>query len=115
MLRRSAAVLLSVLLLSAGWLGLTGIPLLTAFVPLLWIAFSYDASRRSWWRVFGWALLVFTGWNAATVWWIWNATPVGPVAATLASTLLNMIAFMSFYTVLRGGRKPLAYTLFVAA
>ena len=115
MLRRSAAVLLSVLLLSAGWLGLTGIPLLTAFVPLLWIAFSYDASRRSWWRVFGWALLVFTGWNAATVWWIWNATPVGPVAATLASTLLNMIAFMSFYTVLLGGRKPLAYTLFVAA
>jgi len=114
MLRRSAAVLLSVLLLSAGWLGLTGITLLAAFVPLLWIVSSYDASRRSWWRVFGWALLTFAGWNIATVWWIWYATPVGPVAATLASTFLNMIAFMSFYTVYRRGPKPLAYTLLAA-
>lgn len=114
MLRRSAAVLLSVLLLSAGWLGLTGITLLAAFVPLLWIVSSYDASRRSWWRVFGWALLTFAGWNIATVWWIWYATPVGPVAATLASTFLNMIAFMSFYTVYRREPKPLAYTLLAA-
>ena len=115
MLRRSAAVLVSVVLLSTGWLSLTGIPLLAAFVPLLWISASYDASRRSWWRVFGWAALTFVLWNAATVWWIWYATPVGPVAATLASTFLNMIAFMLFHTVSKKGPKPLAYTLLVAA
>lgn len=114
MLRRSAAVLVSVLLLSTGWLSLTGIPLLAAFVPLLWISSSYDASRRSWWRVFGWAALTFALWNAATIWWIWYATPVGPVAATLASTFLNMIAFMLFHTVSKKGPKALAYTVFVA-
>lgn len=115
MQRRLAAVLLSVLLLIPGWLGMTGATLLAAFVPLLWISASYDASRRSWWRMFGWAMLTFVLWNVLTVWWIWNATPVGPVAATLASTFLNMIAFMLYHTVSKKAHKALAYTTFVAA
>lgn len=115
MVLRFAAVLLSALLLSAGWLGATGLGLFAAFVPLLWISASYDASRRSWWRVFGWSLLAFTLWNAMTVWWIWYATPVGPFAATLASTTLNMIAFMLFHTVSKKAPKALAYVLLVAA
>lgn len=113
-LRRFIASLASVVLLAPGWLGLSGITLFAGFVPLLWISASYDGSRRSWWAVFGWALLVFAGWNLATVWWIWYATPVGPVAATLASSFLNMVAFMLFHTVSKKGRKSLAYTLFVA-
>ena len=113
-LLRLAAVAGSALLLSAGWLGLTGLTLLAAFVPLLWLSGSYDATRRSWWRVFGWALLAFVLWNVLTVWWIGYATPVGPVAATLASTTLNMLAFMSFHTVSKRGPKALAYTLLVA-
>ena len=115
MVLRFAAVLLSALLLSAGWLGATGLGLFAAFVPLLWISASYDASRRSWWRVFGWSLLAFTLWNAMTVWWVWYATPVGPFAATLASTTLNMIAFMLFHTVSKKAPKALAYVLLVAA
>lgn len=115
MLQRFAAVLLSALLLSAGWLGATGLTLFVAFVPLLWISASYDASRRSWWHVFGWALLTFVLWNALTVWWIWYATPVGPIAATVASSTLNMIAFMLFHSVSKKGPKALAYTLLVAA
>ncbi|MEG1621938.1 MAG: apolipoprotein N-acyltransferase [Alistipes sp.] len=115
MLRRFAAVILSALLLSTGWLGWTGLPLLFALVPLLWISHSYDASRRSWWRMFGWALLCFATWNALTIWWIWFATPVGPFAATLASSFLNMIAFMLFHTVSKKAPKALAYTLLVAA
>lgn len=115
MLRKSAAVLLSVLFLSVGWLGITGLPLLVALVPLLWISASYDDSRRSWWRVFGWAALTFALWNAVTIWWIWFATPIGPFAATLTSTTLNMIAFMLFHTVSKKGPKALAYTLLVAA
>lgn len=113
-LRRCVASLASVVLLAPGWLGLSGITLFAGFVPLLWISASYDGSRRSWWSVFGWALLVFAGWNLATVWWIWYATPVGPVAATLASSFLNMVAFMLFHTVSKKAPKALAYTLFVA-
>lgn len=113
--RRLAAVILSVLLLTGGWLGLSGFPLLAALVPLLWISRGYDASRRAWWGMFGWALLAFALWNAATVWWIWYATPVGPFAATLASSTLNMIAFMLFHTVSKRAPKALAYTVLVSA
>lgn len=115
MSRKIAAVIGSVILLSGGWLSLTGLTLPVALVPLLRLASTYDASRRSWWRVFGWAALTFALWNAATVWWIWHATPVGPVAATLASTTLNMIAFMLYHTFSKKAPKPLAYTVLAAA
>lgn len=115
MYRRFAAALLSALLLSPGWLGMTGFTQLIGFVPLLWISSSYEGGRRNWWRMFGWAALTFVLWNAMTIWWIWNATPVGPVAATLASTTLNMIAFMLFHSVSKKAHKALAYTTFVAA
>lgn len=114
MARRFAAVLLSALLLSPGWLSLTGFTLPVAFVPLLWVSASYGSSRRAWWGMFGWAALTFMLWNVLTVWWIWYATPVGPVAATLASTFLNMIAFMLFHTVSKKAPKALAYTTLVA-
>lgn len=115
MSRRFAAVLLSALLLAPGWLSLTGFTLPVAFVPLLWLSASYGPSRREWWRTAGWATLAFVLWNAMTVWWIGYATPIGPVAATLASTTLNISAFMLFHTVSKKGPKPLAYTLLVAA
>lgn len=112
-MRRLGAVALSVVLLAPGWLGLSGLSLLVAFIPLLWISGSYDESRRSWWGMFGCALLCFVGWNLSTVWWIWNATPVGPIAATIASSFWNMVAFMGFHTVSKKGPKALAYTLLV--
>ncbi|MCM1151311.1 MAG: apolipoprotein N-acyltransferase [Alistipes sp.] len=115
MSRKIAAVIGSVLLLSGGWLSLSGLTLPFALVPLLWIASTYDASRRSWRRMLGWATLAFALWNAATIWWIWYATPVGPVAATLASTTLNLIAFMLYFTVAKRAPKALAYTVLVAA
>lgn len=114
-LLRSGAVLLAALLLSPGWLSGTGLTLPVALVPLLWVSGGYDGSRRAWWGMFGWALLCFVLWNAMTVWWIWNATPVGPFAATLASTFLSMVAFMLFHTVSKKAPKPLAYTTLVAA
>lgn len=114
MMRKLAATICSALLLSPGWLGGTGFTLFAGLVPLLWISDSYDASRRSWWRVFGWALLAFVLWNAATIWWIWLATPVGPFAATIASSFLNMVAFMLYHTVSKKGPKALAYTLLVS-
>lgn len=113
--RRSIAVLLSALLLSPGWLSLSGFTLLAAFVPLLWVSDSYDGSRRSWWGMFGWAALAFVLWNAATVWWIWFATPVGPIAATLASTTLNLFAFMLFHTVSKSTGRSVGYATLAAA
>ncbi|MCH5330563.1 MAG: apolipoprotein N-acyltransferase [Alistipes sp.] len=115
MLRKLSAVICSVVLLSAGWLGVGGFTLLAAFVPLLWISDSCDASWRSWRRVFGWALLTFVLWNAATVWWVWNATWVGPIAATLASSTLNMIAFMLYHTAAKRSSKLFAYVVLVSA
>ena len=53
MFRRFAAVILSAILLSPGWLGMTGMTLLNGFVPLLWVSASYDDTRRSWWGMFG--------------------------------------------------------------
>ena len=114
-LRRFAAALLAILLLIPGWLSLSGLSLLAAFVPLLWISASYDGSRRAWWGMFGWATFVFAGWNLATIWWIGYATPVGPVAATLASTFLNLVAFMTFHTVSHATNRTVGYVTLAAA
>ncbi len=114
MLRKFIAVAISVALLSTGWLSLSGLPLLVALIPLLWISDSAEDSRRGWWSVFRLALLTFVLWNVATVWWIWNATPVGPIAATIVSSTLSMIAFMSFHTLSKRTSKGLSYTLLVS-
>ena len=53
MKRDLALILVSVVLLSAGWLGVSGLPLLVAFVPLLILSREAEDSRRGWWRMFG--------------------------------------------------------------
>lgn len=115
MKRKLALILLSVALLSAGWLGLTGLLLPVALVPLLILSDEAQNSRKGWWQTFFRAMLCFVLWNAATIWWIWNATPVGPIAATLFSTFYNLLAFMLYHTVSKKATKPLAYTTLVAA
>lgn len=115
MKRDLALMLLSVVLLSVGWLGLSGLTLPIAFVPLLIMSDRAENSRRGWWSMFRKALIVFVLWNAATIWWIWNATPIGPIAATLFSTFYNLLAFMLYHTVVKKATKALAYTTLVAA
>ncbi|MFI3316733.1 MAG: apolipoprotein N-acyltransferase [Rikenellaceae bacterium] len=114
MWRKLIAVALSVALLSTGWLSLSGLPLLVALIPLLWISDSAEDSRKGWWGVFRLAALTFILWNVATVWWIWYATPAGPVAATIASSTLSMIAFMTFHTLSKRISKLLSYILLVS-
>ncbi len=114
MWRRFLAVFVSVVLLSLGWLGVSGLPLLVALVPLLWISASAEDSRRGWWSTFWYALLTFVLWNVTTVWWIWNATPAGPIAATIVSSTYSMIAFMGFHTLSKRSSKGLSYTLLVS-
>ncbi len=107
--------LLSSLLLSLGWLGVSGLPLLAALVPLLVISRDEDSSRRGFWRVAGWTALTFGLWSAATTWWIWNAAAVGAIASVIITVLLSGGAFMLWHYVSKRAPKPLSYTFFVSA
>ena len=86
MKQKLICVAISVVLLSLGWLGISGLTTLVGLIPLLYISASYGSSVRDWWRMAGWAALTFALWNIATVWWVWIATPIGPIAATAFST-----------------------------
>ena len=111
---RILLVLLSVVLLSAGWLGITGLTLLVAFIPLLVISENLSDSKRDFWRMFGWATLTFMLWSAATIWWVWNATPLGPLTAGLVGTFYNLCGFMLYHYTSKRAPRALAYTMFVA-
>lgn len=115
MRRNALCVLSSVILLSVGWLGLSGITLLIALIPLLYVSEQYADSKRDWWRMAGWATLTFVLWNISTVWWIWNATPIGPVAATMVSTFWSFIPFMLYHYVVKRAKRSIAYIILVCA
>lgn len=113
MKRRLALVFLSVLLLSLGWWGVTGLSLLVALVPLMIISENYSDSRRDWWRMCGWATLTFLLWNVATIWWVWIATPLGPITAGIVGTFYNLCGFMTYHYVSKRAPRALAYTLLI--
>lgn len=108
-------ILLSVLLLSFGWLGGSGLTLLVALVPLLYLSSTYGPSAKDWWRMAGWAALTFVLWNAVTIWWVWIATPAGPITATIFSTFWNLVAFMLYHYISKRASKSVSYTVVVAA
>ena len=112
-LHRLLLVLLSVVLLSIGWLGGTGLTLLVALVPLLIISENLSDSTRDWWQMCGWGALTFLLWSAATIWWVWIATPIGPITAGIVGTFYNLCALMTYHYVSKRAHRALAYTLFV--
>ena len=93
---------------------LSGLPLVVALVPPAVDQPQLRVFAPRLVGMFGWAWLAFVLWNGATIWGLWYSTPVGPFAATLVSTFLNMLAFMLFHTVSKRAHKALAYTLLVA-
>ena len=113
-IHRMLLVLLSVALLSAGWLGITGLTLLVAFIPLLVISENLSDSKRDFWRMFGWATLTFMLWSAVTIFWVWNATPLGPLAAGIVGTFYNLCGFMLYHYTSKRAPRALAYTMLVA-
>ena len=110
-LHRLLLVLLSVALLSIGWLGGTGITLLVALVPLLIISENLSDSTHDWWRMCGWGALTFLLWSAATIWWVWIATPIGPITAAIFGTFYNLCALMTYHYTSKRAPRALAYTL----
>ena len=111
--QRLVAVLISVILLSLGWLGLSGIGLLVALVPLLIISESYSDSRRDWWRMCGWATLTFLAWSVSTIWWVWNAAPIGVFTASIVGSFYNLCGVMVYHYTSKRAKRALAYTLLV--
>lgn len=105
--------LASALLLSLSWWGASCITLFIGLVPLLLVSAQYTASWRDTLSMLGWATLTFVLWNAATVWWIWFATPIGPVVATSVSTWWSLIAFMAYHIVSKHAPKAVAYITFI--
>ena len=103
----------SVIMLSVGWLRISGLPLLAALVPLLLISNSYDSSRRSFWRMAGWTALTFCLWSVATIWWVWNAAPIGVFAATAVQVVLFGAVFMFYHYTSKRSRPALANVLLV--
>ena len=107
--------LLSVALLSVGWLGLTGLPLIGALVPLLWISGEADRSRRAFWSTAGWMALIFGLWSAITTWWIWYAAPIGAILSVIITILLMGGAFMLYHFVSKRVSAALAFVLLASA
>jgi len=86
--------LLSGLLLYAAWPAspLTFL-IFIAFVPLLWL--EQQGMRRR--KFFGWTYITMLTWNAATTWWIWNASGPGAIGAILANSLIMCLPWLGFH------------------
>jgi apolipoprotein N-acyltransferase len=107
-------VVLSAVMMSAGWWRLTGLVMLGGLVPLLVVAARYGRSKREFWRMAGWTTLFIVLWYAMTIWWVWNSTPAGPVAATFFALLYIGVPFMLWFFVSKRTPKALSYTILVA-
>ena len=92
--------LLSGLLMVPAWYGFgTGVILLFAMIPLLWVE-DYFYQNRTLHRphkVFLHATLVFLTWNLGATWWLWNATEVGLFVALFINTTLTSTVFWLFH------------------
>lgn len=107
--------LISALLLSISWWGVSCITTFVGLVPLLLISAQYSSSWRDTRAMLGWATLSFLLWNALTIWWVWLASPAGPIVAGVVSTWWNLVAFMAYHIASKHAPKAIAYTTFIAA
>ena len=102
-------------LMAAAWIGLGPVWLLVGMVPMLMLNARLDASARSFRKMAGWTVLWLVIWYAIDIWWVWYATPAGPIAATIVAVMYLGTAFMLFHFVSKRAPKPLAYTVLVCA
>ena len=104
--------LLSGLLLIPAWYGLgTGLILLFAMIPLLFVEdyFYQNKTEHRPHKVFFYAAITFFTWNAGCTWWLWNATVAGMILAFLINTLLMSIIFWLFHITRRNTSSSMGY------
>ncbi len=106
-------VILSVVMLCPGWLGLSGLPLLAALVPLMLISGGKGASRREFWQMWGFCALAFGTWNLVTTWWIYNAAAVGAIAAVGIGAVWTGGFFMLYHYASKRVHRFLAYGVLI--
>jgi apolipoprotein N-acyltransferase len=109
-LKFSILAICSGLLLSVGWFEWgTGVPLLFAFIPLLWIEEYYYINREkhSSAAFLTYIFPAFVLWYALDTWWLWNASIVGMfVAILLNSTLYSIVFWLSHIVKRKLGTVP---------
>ena len=112
---RLALCLTSAALLSLGWATISGFTLLVALVPLLIVSSSFSSSWADSGKMALWALLTFILWHIAGTWWVWNAAPIGTIAASLVGSWWCLLPFMLFHIVSKRMPKGVAYILLTTA
>lgn len=100
LVRKVTLAIASGLLLSLGWTKLApGLIVLVALLPLLFLEgnlYKHKDKNRSY-HILPYTLLSFGIWNGLTVWWIWNAAPIGAIAAVIINTSLMSLVFWLFH------------------
>lgn len=91
---------LSGLLLWLAWPERGFIPLIfIAFVPLLWVEYSFyhNKPKRGGLKLFGYFYVTLLTWNVLTTWWIYNSTDVGSFVALGLNSLFMAIVWQLFH------------------
>ncbi len=104
--------ILSALLLSLPWFeAFSGLLLLVAFVPLLIVENNFAQSEKKGFWKYAWLCLFL--WNAATTWWIFNATAFGMVFAFVGNSIQMLLVIWLFQMVKKYTNRTIGYTSFV--
>ncbi len=110
-MRNFILAILSAALLSCGWLGLSGLPLAVAFVPLLMVV----TGQERFWRAMGFVALALGLWSGVTTWWI--AMVPGGWPAPILSVIITVVLFGSVFAlfwVVRRRNEKLAWVVLAA-
>lgn len=106
----------AIALLSHGWYKIGFFPLtLFGFIPVLLLEHhirNEQENRKLW--VFVYGFLTFFGWNISTIWWIWNATAGGAIAAYFINSLPMVLPLM-LYSNLNATNGKINQWFFIAA
>ncbi|MBE9467409.1 MAG: apolipoprotein N-acyltransferase [Bacteroidetes bacterium] len=97
-------LILSGVLLSLGWFKwASGLVMLVAFVPLLFVD-DYLYNNKDKYRsvkAFNYSFITFFVWNALSLWWICNSTVFGGIAIIIYNAFLMSLVFWLYHIVKR--------------
>ncbi len=87
---------------------------LVSFVPLLLVESNIKGQKDSQRKMTLLATLTFVVWNSLTIWWIYNATIGGAIAAVIIQTFVMLVAFYGYFWLRRKSHFQVSsYTLII--